>query len=98
MLVIDSDGTSRRFSPLHYVQKQYYEYFISINTFSTQQRHSEDEDIKLYCVEDIQPIKTIPTKNLSSRSSFAQEIGAGGIDGLIAKLSDMNAKAASAKG
>ena len=32
------------------------------------------------------------------RSSFAQEIGAGGIDGLIAKLSDMNAKAASAKG
>jgi phospholipid transport system substrate-binding protein len=31
------------------------------------------------------------------RSSFAQEIGAGGIDGLIAKLADMNAKAASAK-
>jgi phospholipid transport system substrate-binding protein len=32
------------------------------------------------------------------RSSFAQEIGAGGIDGLIAKLADMNSKAASAKG
>ena len=31
------------------------------------------------------------------RSSFAQEIGAGGIDGLIAKLADMNSKAASAK-
>ena len=28
------------------------------------------------------------------RSSFAQEIGSGGIDGLIAKLADMNAKAA----
>ena len=28
------------------------------------------------------------------RSSFATEIGAGGIDGLIAKLADMNAKAA----
>ncbi len=32
------------------------------------------------------------------RSSFAQEIGAGGIDGLIAKLADLNSKAASAKG
>ena len=32
------------------------------------------------------------------RSSFAQEIGAGGIDGLIAKLVDLNSKAASGKG
>jgi phospholipid transport system substrate-binding protein len=32
------------------------------------------------------------------RSAFAQEIGAGGIDGLIAKLADMNTKAAPAKG
>ena len=31
------------------------------------------------------------------RSSFAQEIGAGGIDGLIAKLAEMNSKAAPAK-
>ena len=31
------------------------------------------------------------------RSSFAQEIGAGGIDGLIAKLTDMNSKAAPAR-
>ena len=31
------------------------------------------------------------------RSSFAAEIGAGGIDGLIAKLADMNGKAASGK-
>ena len=68
MLVIDSDGTSWRFSPLHYVQKQYYEYFISINALSTQRRHSDDDyDMKLYCVEDIRPmpIKPIPTKNLS---------------------------------
>ena len=32
------------------------------------------------------------------RSSFAAEIGTGGIDGLIAKLADMNSKAASGKG
>ena len=32
------------------------------------------------------------------RGSFAQEIGAGGIDGLIAKLAEMNSKAAPAKG
>jgi phospholipid transport system substrate-binding protein len=31
------------------------------------------------------------------RGSFAAEIGTGGIDGLIAKLTDMNSKAASAK-
>lgn len=31
------------------------------------------------------------------RGSFAQEIGTGGIDGLIAKLADMNGKAAGAK-
>ncbi len=31
------------------------------------------------------------------RGSFAAEIGSGGIDGLIAKLTDMNSKAASAK-
>ena len=31
------------------------------------------------------------------RSSFAQEIGTGGIDGLIAKLTDMNSKAAPAR-
>jgi phospholipid transport system substrate-binding protein len=31
------------------------------------------------------------------RGSFATEIGAGGIDGLIAKLADLNAKAAGAK-
>ena len=31
------------------------------------------------------------------RSSFAQEIGAGGIDGLVAKLTDMNSKAAPAR-
>ena len=32
------------------------------------------------------------------RSSFAQEIGTGGIDGLITKLADLNSKAASGKG
>ena len=55
------------FPPLYYVQKQYYEYFISINALSTQRRHSEDDDIKLYCVEDIRPmpIKPISTKNVS---------------------------------
>ncbi len=31
------------------------------------------------------------------RGSFAAEIGSGGIDGLIAKLTDMNSKAASTK-
>jgi len=63
LLIIDSDGTLvgvfATFSPLHYVglQEQYYKYFIAL---STQWRHSEDDNVKLYCVktvEDTRPIK-----------------------------------------
>jgi len=69
MLVIESYGTLvglfrkfATFSPLHYVQKQYYKYVNAQHALSTQRRHSEGDNVKFYCVKTVEDARPMPIK------------------------------------